>query len=557
MLYPDPPCRAVSHPLPSAGPHRFRWLATPAAGLLLASLLVSFAPNADARTSGTLAVPPSSGSFVGLASSRLNSRTTVNLRAPASFPFDGAIQLRAVNSATGYRAKASIASSGALTVSLSRITKGAETALGLPQGTGVKVKRGQTIRLQGAVAGTNPVRVFVRAWKKGRSVPRWQLAAFDYSDPRITTAGRTLLWGYLPAATPAASSVAFSKATTVKTSIATVKSYKVKTRVSVRTVIGTTPTPTPTPSPAPNPTVTPIALPIATPTPTATPTQGPSATPTPTQTAAPTFTLKPTPTSSVPVKPDASTTGVQPGTVLTRHDGDITVTVDGTIITNLDIHGFVIVRAKNVTITNSIVRGGPAKGFATGLITDYGYPGLLITDVTIEPEYPSVWFDGIKGSGFTARRVHITGGVDSIKIQGDNTSVQDSLLENTTYYASDPQQGGGPTHNDNIQIQNGANVNITGNTIRGSQNFAVLGAASKGNLNLTVTNNWLDGGHCTVKLQTLNGWTETAIITGNQFGPNRKVSSCAFTAYPAVTLTQNTNTYEMTGTPVNPLIVIS
>ena len=245
------------------------------------------------------------------------------------------------------------------------------------------------------------------------------------------------------------------------------------------------------------------------------------------------------------------------GTVLTRHDGDITITTDGTVLDKLDIHGFVIVRAKNVTISNSIVRGGVQKGFATGLITDYGYQGLLITDTTIEPEFPSVWFDGIKGSGFTARRVHIIGGVDSIKIQGDNTTVEDSLLENTTYYASDPQQSGGPTHNDNIQIQNGQNVKVTGNTIRGSQNFAVLGAASKGNLNLRVTDNWLDGGHCTVKLQILNGWTGTATVTGNKFGPNRKVSSCAFTAYPAVTLTQNANTFEMTGGVVNPLIVIS
>ncbi len=256
-------------------------------------------------------------------------------------------------------------------------------------------------------------------------------------------------------------------------------------------------------------------------------------------------------------KPSAATTGVKAGSKLTRHDGDITVTKDGTVLANLDIHGFVIVRAKNVTIDNCIVRGGKAKGFATGLITDYGYSGLLITDTYIEPEFPSVWFDGIKGSGFTARRVHITGGVDSVKIQGNNTVVEDSLLENTDYYANDPQQGGTPTHNDNIQIQNGQNVKVTGNTIRGATNFAVLGAASKGNLNLIVKDNWLDGGHCTVKLQILNGWAETASVTGNKFGPNRAVSSCAFTSYPAVKLTQNSNTFENGGTAVKPVIVVS
>ena len=283
----------------------------------------------------------------------------------------------------------------------------------------------------------------------------------------------------------------------------------------------------------------------------------PTPTPTPTPTVTPTPTPTPTPTVVVPVKPNADTTGVKAGTVLTRHDGDITITTDGTVLDKLDIHGFVIVRAQNVTITNSIVRGGKATGVATGLITNYGYAGLVISDVRVVPEFPSVYFDGIKGSGFTARRVHIIGGVDSIKIQGDNTIVEDSLLENTTYYASDPQQSGGPTHNDNIQIQNGQNVKVTGNTIRGSQNFAVLGAASKGNLNLVVTDNWLDGGHCTIKLQLLNGWAETAVVTGNKFGPNRKVSSCAFTAYPAVTLTQSGNTLEANGSTVKPVIVVS
>jgi len=262
-------------------------------------------------------------------------------------------------------------------------------------------------------------------------------------------------------------------------------------------------------------------------------------------------------TSTTSGKPSAATTGVKAGSTLTRHNGDITVTKDGTVLANLDIHGFVIVRAKNVTITNSIVRGGKAKGFATGLITDYGYQGLLITDTRIVPEFPSVWFDGIKGSGFTARRVHVSGGVDSIKIQGSNTIVEDSLLENTNYYANDPQQGGTPTHNDNIQIQNGQNVRVTGNTIRGATNFAVLGAASKGNLKLVVKDNWLDGGHCTLKLQVLNGWAETATVTGNKFGPNRAVSSCPFTAYPAVTLTQSGNTLEASGSTVKPVIKVS
>ena len=478
--------------------------AAPAIGILLLALTAGLSTglstgSASAASSGTLTVSPSGGAFATLARSRTNSKTVASIKVPSSLPFVAAIQLRSAAESSGYRAKVSIAANGAMTVSLSRVVNSLETVLGTPQGTGLTVTPGKTIRLQGAVAGSNPVRLFVRAWKSGSKAPKWRLAARDYDASRITKAGKARLWVHLPSTAPTAARVTFSKASTSATSVRKVKSFKVKTWFSVSG-----------------------------------------------GTAAPTG-----------IKPSAATTGVRPGSRLTRHNGDITVTKDGTVLSNLDIHGFVVVRARNVTISNSIVRGGKSKGFATGLITDYGYSGLLITDTRIVPAFPSVWFDGIKGSGFTARRVHITGGVDSVKIQGDNTTVQDSLLENTDYYANDPQQNGGPTHNDNIQIQNGKNVNVTGNTIRGASNFAILGAASKGNLNLVVKNNWLDGGHCTVKLQVLSGHSETATVTGNKFGPNRKVSSCAFTAYPAVNLTQSGNTLENSGSAVKPLIVVS
>jgi len=334
------------------------------------------------------------------------------------------------------------------------------------------------------------------------------LAARDYAASRINTSGKTRLWAYLSGAAPASTRIAYSQVSTSATSVAVVKRFTVKTWAASAS--------------------------------SATP---PTATPPPSQV-----------TSG---KPSDATTGVKAGSSLTRHNGDITVTKDGTVLANLDIHGFVTVRAKNVTISNSIVRGGKSKRVATGLITNYGYAGLVISDVDVVPEHPSVYFDGIKGSDFTARRVHVVGNVDSVKIHGSNVTVENSLLENTTRYASDPQQGGGATHNDNIQILYGKNLRITGNTIRGAQNFAILGAATKGNTNLAIQNNWLDGGHCTVKLQILGGYSETAKVTGNKFGPTRAVKSCAFTSYPAVKLTQGSNTFEVTGAPVTPLVTVS
>jgi hypothetical protein len=250
-------------------------------------------------------------------------------------------------------------------------------------------------------------------------------------------------------------------------------------------------------------------------------------------------------------KPSAATTGVPAGTKLRVHNGNIVVTKAGTKLDRLDIRGFVLVKAANVTISRSIVRGGTSPKTAQGVITSYGSKNLLITDTEVRTTHPSVYLDGIKGWNFTARRVHVSGNVDSIKIQGDNVTVAGSLLENTTWYAHDPYQGGGATHNDNIQILKGRNLTITGNTIRGAQNFAVLGAANSGNVpNLVVRGNWLDGGHCTLKLQELKGHSLKATVTDNRFGPHRAVAYCPIQALPGVALTARNNVSEQTGKPV-------
>ena len=112
--------------------------------------------------------------------------------------------------------------------------------------------------------------------------------------------------------------------------------------------------------------------------------------------------------------------------------------------------------------------------------------------------------------------------------------VEKSLLENTTWFASDPYQGGKATHNDNIQVMKGRNITIYMNTIRGAQNFAVLGSASIGDTpNLVIRGNWLDGGHCTVKLQSLKTYRLKVQLAHNRFGPHRKVSYCPANEAPS------------------------
>jgi len=258
-----------------------------------------------------------------------------------------------------------------------------------------------------------------------------------------------------------------------------------------------------------------------------------------------------TSTTTVARKPSAATTGVPAGTTLRVHRGDLVITKAGTHIDRLDIRGFVVVKAPGVRISRSVIRGGKSPRTAVGLVTNYGQRDLVIEDSLLKPSYPSVLVDGIKGWNFTARRVHVVGNVDSIKIHGDNVRVEKSLLENTTWFASDPYQGGKATHNDNIQVMKGRNITIYMNTIRGAQNFAVLGSAGIGDTpNLVIRGNWLDGGHCTVKLQSLKTYRLKVQLAHNRFGPHRKVSYCPVQAGPQVSLSAWNNLYELNRRPI-------
>jgi hypothetical protein len=471
-------------------------------------LAVLLAPSSAQGATYSLALSPGRSATAVISDSSLTDATgSVTITVP---PMAGrtayfALQFRSPSPGTGYRTRVRILPDGDVYVSFSRVINGSETLL-LSKPAGFSVVTGQLLRLEGAVTGSSPVALGVRSWRDGAAKPAsWQLTHSDNSSARISTSGVTRIWGY--------SSAAASKSTTVEYSDATASGLS----AGADTGLASQP---PTTSPSTSPTTT----------------------------------------SSVPTgKPSADTAGVPAGTTLKRHDGDIIIREAGTVLDKMDIHGFVVVRAANVKITNSIVRGGKAFSTATGLITNYGYSNLVIENVDLKAEYPSVYFDGIKGNNFTARRVHVVGNVDSVKIHGDNVTIEHSLLENTVYYDRDPYQGGGATHNDNVQILNGKNIKIIGNTIRGATNFGILGAANHGDVpNLLIDENWLDGGWCTLKLQEVNGWNESATVTDNKFGPNRQVKNCAFQAEPSVTLLSSSgNVYEADGSPVIPLRVDS
>lgn len=173
-------------------------------------------------------------------------------------------------------------------------------------------------------------------------------------------------------------------------------------------------------------------------------------------------------------KPVKSNTGVPAAATLTRHDGDITVTRAGTVIDSLDIYGQVKIRAADVTVRRSRVRGNDEIAWNTGLV-DCNHPDVrnaVIEDCLLRPDTPSVWLTGVLGKEYTARRNDVYWTVDGFGAYNatdrrapTNVTIEANFIHDLAYFSVDPNHGDGPTHNDGIQVQGGSNISIVGNNI--------------------------------------------------------------------------------------------
>jgi hypothetical protein len=240
-------------------------------------------------------------------------------------------------------------------------------------------------------------------------------------------------------------------------------------------------------------------------------------------------------------------TGVPAGTSLTQYNGNLTVSTAGATYDGLDIHGFVTIKAANVTIKNSIIRGGVATTGNPGIVTDSlsTATNFVLEDSEVVPEHPSVAIDGMRGANYTLLRVNIHGTVDGAKIIGDNVTISQSWLHDTVSYPNDPYQGNGPTHNDGIQILGGHNITVIGNTIAGGTNSGVQITQGSGSVaNFAFTGNWADGGACTVNVADKPLATMTTIdISHNIFGHTSIYKNCAIIYSAGVTMTHAGNTW--------------
>ena len=269
---------------------------------------------------------------------------------------------------------------------------------------------------------------------------------------------------------------------------------------------------------------------------------------------------KPTPTPTVaepPGKPGPTNTGIPPGTKLTVVHGTVTVTKPGTVIDSQDIKGQLIIQASNVTVKRSLIEG--AKGQDASVDIQSG-SGILIEDSEVTDTYPSLGNDDMRVRGATVLRLNIHGGVDGIKLFS-NSTVSASWIHGLTYFAHDPGQANGHTHNDAIQILGGSNFHVTGNWLQSAtmDNSAIQVTQSIGKISsLFISGNWADGGGCSFNLDGHNGAGKQLPLNGitvvsNRFGHTSRVykGNCAIVDTLATHLVSSIgNVWDASGTPV-------
>lgn len=256
------------------------------------------------------------------------------------------------------------------------------------------------------------------------------------------------------------------------------------------------------------------------------------------------------PYTTTPTKPSATNTGIPPTTVLTQLGSsgtDLIITADNTVIDGKDIYGDIKIRARNVTIRNSRLRGGryiPASN--TGIVDCNSVLcfNATITNCEIIPDQPSYYRDGIVGHEYTATYNEVAFTNDGFGIFNKpggvpeaNVTVMYNYVHDLTYWDNDPAHSDG-THNDCVQVQGGRNILIAWNTLvctgvipagHGGDSTKPGCPAPHGHgaaivlqnntstplVNCVVEDNWLDDGNATVTIHDVN-----ATVRRNKFGRN-------------------------------------
>jgi len=180
--------------------------------------------------------------------------------------------------------------------------------------------------------------------------------------------------------------------------------------------------------------------------------------------------------------PDAANTGVPAGTKLAVVNGGMTIKQAGSVIDGKDIHGCVDIEAPKVTIRRS--RIACPDFYVVGSFAErYSGGGALVEDVEIDCLTSNG--TGIGSYGLTAVRVNIHGCQNGFDV--DNTiTVQDSYIHDF-YNTAD-------NHADGLQLNAGAHITITHNTIFNPGGTSAVISSASGDSDVLVSNNLLAGG---------------------------------------------------------------
>jgi hypothetical protein len=251
--------------------------------------------------------------------------------------------------------------------------------------------------------------------------------------------------------------------------------------------------------------------------------------------------------------PQAGNTGPMPGVAFTVVNGDQTFSGTGDVVEGKDFHGFVRVTGKNITFRNCTFRGRATTSNNALLNTESG-SNTVIEDSEFVPANPAATIDSIAAANTSIFRAHIRGGVDGVKANS-NTLIQDSYIHGMNYFASDPNQGGGPTHNDGVQSFAGAtNVVLRHNTIDLSSTKDANAAWQSSASSSRVENNFLDGGGCILNFahQSARGAIGGIAVVNNRFGRHSSFD-CPILLSTQASLSQNSgNVWADTGGPIPP-----
>ena len=278
------------------------------------------------------------------------------------------------------------------------------------------------------------------------------------------------------------------------------------------------------------------------------------------------FMAAPIPNSaaSTPTTTTAPTTpggyGVPAGTSLRIVNGDMTITTAGTVLDGVDLHGYLSIKADNVTIKNSIIRGGAAATTSSRALVAawWKFKNLQVINSTLKAEHPSLRVDGLSGSNFTASGLDISGVVDTAKVIGPNVTIRNSWFHDPIHSDSDPNQPDGKTHDDGIQLEGGSNVLIENNKIAGFHNAAIQVTQNYSATNgVTIRNNQFSDGACQINVTDRGAGGAGAPIhsfalTSNRFGPGKYGTTCPMRLPKTSTFSVSGNSWLANGLAATP-----